>query len=218
MQYRRDLIPRPFGMTHQPVGARLPRVRPSGVPRVHNRRLYSIERFAPENASEAVDGLGVWDNSSIKARAIGRRLDSKMPYVGYTPIRRPDIRLPRPIISRVTKGPAFRTLSLQGLGDGPVPGSNNPGFWSEINTALSSQQVNALVNAGANFYVQREAGKSQISLANAQANTAALQAQIAKNNAALVSGAATTPSWLIPALAVGGVAVVGVLFLATRRK
>lgn len=218
MQYRRELIPRPLSITHQPVGARLPRVTTARVPFRHDRRLFSIERHAPENASEAVDGLGVWDNRSIKARSLNHGIGAKMPYVGTTPIRRPNIQLSAVPVSRVRKGVPFRVFNLQGLGDGPVPGTNNPGFWSEINSALSSTQVNALVNAGANFYVNRETGKHNLSIANAQAKTAALQAQLAKSNAALTSGASSTPSWVIPAVAVGGVAVVGLLFFASRRK
>lgn len=217
MQYRRDLIPHPLGIRHQPVGVRLPRVTPGKVPYERNKRLLSIERAAAENGAEAMHGLGVIDGSSIKARRIDGRLDTRMPYVGTRPIMNPPIRLGarRPI--RIRKGVAFRDVSLQGLGDGPVPGSNNPGFWSELNTALSSQQVNALINQGANFYVQREAGKEAQSLASQQAKTAALQAQLAQSRAAAASTGGGTPSWVIPAVAVGGVALVGLFFLAKRR-
>lgn len=218
MQYRRDLIPRPFGISHSPVGARLPRVVPSRVTRVHNQRLFSVFRAAPENGAEAVDGLGVWDNRSIKARSIGRAIDIPMPYVGTSSLRRPNFVLPTPFVSRVRKGIAFRDQNLQGLGDGPVPASNNAGFWSTAGDVLSSQQMNALVNAGVNFYTQREAGKDTLSITQAQARTAALQAQLAKQNAAQAVAPAGTPSWVIPAVAVGGVAVVGLLFLVSRKK
>lgn len=218
MQYRRDLIPHPVGIPHQQVGARLPRVTPSGVARVHNRRLYSIERPAPENGAESLDGLGVWDNRSIKARSIGRAIDVPMPHVGTRSIRRPDFVLPTPNVSRVRQGFAFRDRSLQGLGDGPVPGSDNPGFWATVNSALSSSQVNALVNAGANFYVQKETGKDALSIAQAQARTAALQAQLAAQNASRAAPTSDTPSWVIPAVAVGGVALVGLIFFVSRKK
>lgn len=218
MQYRRDLIPRPIGIAHSPVGARLPRVFTQRVPFERNKRLLSIERAAAENGAEAMNGLGVIEGRAIKARSIDGRLDRRLSFVGNAPIRRPVLPLSaRPTI-RIRKGVAFRDLSLQGLADGPVPGSDNAGFWSTLNSALSSQQVNALVAQGANFYVQREAGKDAQSLASQQAKTAALQAQLAQQRAALATTpASSTPGWLIPAVAVGGIAVVGLIFLAKRK-
>jgi len=218
MQYRSDLIPRPLSMTHSPVGARLPRVAVQRVPFERNRRLISIERTAPKNGYEAISGLGVIDNTQVKARRIDGRFDRKMPYVGTTPIRNPSMVLSTLPIWNVRKGAAFRDVSLQGLGDGPVPGSNDAGFWNTLNTSLSSPQVNALVNAGANFYVQKETGKAAQTLAEAQIKTAALQAEMAKRNAAIAAANQNsgTPSWVIPAVTVGGLGLVALFFL--RRK
>ncbi len=233
MQYRRDLIPRPLSMSHSPVGAQLPRVGTVSVPFKKDMRLRSFSRPAPENAAEAIHGLGAWDTTSMKARNIGGRLDSRMPFVGNRPILRPDIKLMAPPVFKVRNAPNFRNMNLQGLGDemepgaqyntpttggGPVPGADNAGFWNTLNTALSSTQVNSLVNAGAKFYVQHETGNQAVSLANSQAQTLALQAQVAKNNAALAAGKSGSPSWLVPAMAIGGVALVATLFLASRKK
>lgn len=218
MQYRRDLVPHPLGIRHQSVGVRLPRVTPGKVPYERNKRLISIERAAAENGAEAMHGLGVIDGSSMKARKIDGRLDHRMLFVGNRPIVNQPIPLgARPAI-KIRQGVSFRDVSLQGLGDGPVPGSNNAGFWSELNTALSTPQVNALVAQGANFYVQREASKDAQTIASQQAKTAALQAQLAQQRAALAtSSVGGTPSWVIPAVAVGGVALVGLFFLAKRK-
>lgn len=219
MQYRRDLVPHPLGIRHQAVGVRLPRVLPGRVPFERNKRLVSIERSAAENGAEAMHGLGVIDGRSMKARKIDGRFDQQMLFVHNRPITNPPVPLYARRPFKIRQGVAFRDFSLQGLGDGPVPGSDNPGFWSQVNTALSSSQVNALVAQGANFYVQREANKDAQSLASQQARTAALQAQLAKSNAEIAaSRTATTPGWVIPAVAVGGVALVGIIFLASRKK
>lgn len=227
MQYRSDLIPRPVRMTHAAVGTRLPSVTASRVPFGQNKRLISIERRAPQNGYEAINGLGVIDNTNVKGFKIDGRLDRRMLYPVITKIQNNPIPLfPQPI-RKVGNGPAFVNLSLQGLGDepgaeynapptaaGPVPGANDAGFWSSLSSALASTQVNALVNAGAKFYVQDAATKSAMSVTGAQAQTAAMKAQVAKQNAQIAAAAGGgTPSWVLPVVAVGGIGLVALFFL-----
>lgn len=149
------LVPRPFDILNKPIGIKVPIM--LGTPRVPYekiQRLRSISRIAPENAREAINGLGA-----------------------------------------------------------DAPAAPAPSVWSSINDALSQPAVTNLAQTGANFYVQRQTNQAQASLLSTQAQTAALQAQLAQQRASMPPTPAGMPGWIIPAAAVGVVALAAVFFL-----
>lgn len=153
------LVPRPFDILNKPIGIKVPIM--LGTPRVPYekvQRLRSISRIAPENASEAINGLGA------------------------------------------------------------DPVAPAPSVWSSINDALSQPAVGTLAQTGVNFYVQRQTNQANAAMLNAQAQTAALQAQLAQQRAAAAAIAPKSgmPGWVIPVAAVGVVVLAATFFFLRK--
>jgi hypothetical protein len=217
------LIPRPVDILNTPIGVKVPII--LGHPRVPYekvQRLRSISRMAPENASEAVNGLGsfapvhrnafLWGKKSHFTSAVRRK---KIHFPTVPQPYRPTITRARQPFHGQRYGYNTRGwMAFNGLGD-DLPAAQ-PNIWSTINTSINQPAVTGLISTGTNFYVQQQTNKQQQSLLSTQAQTAALQAQLARQQAAAAAANAPKsgmPGWVIPAAAVGGVALVAFLFL-----
>lgn len=109
---------------------------------------------------------------------------------------------------------------------GEVDKANAPGIWSKIGSGIfsfaQSDAAAKLAQGAASLYTAQQASKANAAAADASAKSssaaqklAALQAQ----TAALLAGKKTTPTWVMPAAIIGGVAVVGLIaFLVLRKK
>jgi len=221
------------------------------VPYEKIQRLRSIASPAPENASEAVNGLGEFQNMAEYAQWMQRNRRPMLTHGGYkrtalprmmptVPVKTAMYQRPMhspPIIAaptvyaphgynkgynrgynRMRRGwMAFNGLGADTLATSPVqqPAAQTS-IWSTINQSLSQPAVGTLLQTGTNFYVQQQTNKDQAALLATQAQTAALQAQLAQQRAAAAAAAGQKPGmpgWVIPVAAVGVVGLGAFLFL-----
>jgi len=100
----------------------------------------------------------------------------------------------------------------------PAPG---PGIFATLNSALTAKPTQDLLKAGMTFIQARQGGRdaartlaAQQALQAAQANAANLLATRSR----VTPAKAGMPKWVLPVAIVGGLAVVGGLFFALKKK
>jgi len=116
----------PMHMPGTGVGNRLPRIGPSKVPHTGDSglvRYAEVVRAAPQNASQAVAGLGAYPTANR--------------YTNFLPMG--DDATNQPIV------PGGGVLAMPAQ----ATDTSSPSIWDTLNSALASPQVKALIGAGA---------------------------------------------------------------------
>jgi len=219
------LIPRPFDILNKPIGIKVPIM--LGTPRVPYekvQRLRTISRVAPENASEAINGLGEAQTGRQYAAWMQKARRPAMTHGGYGSNYFAPAAPAVPVKGPVYNRPAYQYpymmnrgwTAFNGLGADPAAPA--PSVWESINNAISQPAVGTLAQTGVNFYVNHQTNQANAALLNTQAQTAALQAQLAQQRAAAAANAPKSgmPGWVIPVAAVGVVGLAATFFFLRK--